>query len=184
MGVLLAGGSAAPPAVAADATVQVSNFAFSPKTVSVALGDTVTWEFPDSTAHTTTSNQGFWDSGSKSGGASFVRTFGSAGTYAYDCDFHPSMTGKVRVPLKATALQSRGWTLRWATGAAADNRDYDVQVRRSGTTTWRSFRSNTDKATGAFTPSATGTWQFRARTSNTDAGKSSAWSPVKAVAIS
>lgn len=174
----------ASPATAADATVTVANNAFSPANVTVGLGDTVTWNFPDAVSHTSTSNQGFWDSGAKSGGASFARTFGSAGRYGYHCTFHSSMTGSVRVPVRATGSAAGGWTLRWATAKAPATRDYDVQVRHEGDSSWTWLRRNTAKPTASFDPARTGTWQVRARTSNTDAGKSSGWSPVKAVPVS
>jgi len=172
------------PAQAGGTTVTVADTAFTPAQVTVALGQTVTWSFPQQVNHTTTSDQGFWNSGSRNGGETFARAFASAGTYAYHCIPHPQMTGKVRVPLEASGSAADGWTLRWATGAAPDGRDYDVQVRRNGADTWTWFRRNAEKATGTFDPARSGTWKVRARTSNTDAGKSSQWSPVRSVAVS
>ena len=78
------------------ASVTVRNFAFVPMTVTVTVGETVTWNFVQGT-HTTTGT-GFesWNSGNKNSG-SFSHTFNSAGTFAYVCNLHSSMTGTVIV---------------------------------------------------------------------------------------
>ena len=90
--------------------------AFSPASVTVGLGERVTWTFQDATAHTSTSDQGFWNSGTKSGGATYSRAFTSAGTFAYHCTIHPMMRGKVRVPVDGDRVRrNAGWKLRWST---------------------------------------------------------------------
>ena len=81
--------------------------AFSPASVTVGLGEPVTWTFQDAIAHTSTSDQGFWDSGTKSGGATYSRAFTSAGTFAYHCTIHPMMRGKVAVPVTVHRLAER-----------------------------------------------------------------------------
>lgn len=168
------------PAGAADADVTVADEQFSPRSVRVHLGDQVTWTFQDAVNHSSTSDQGFWDSGARRDGATFARTFTSAGTFRYHCTFHLGMTGSVAVPLQATGNPEDGWTLRWSTEAAGADRDFDVQVRRRGATKWAWLKQDTTRATGAFDRKA-GTWLLRARTSNTDAGESSGWSPVRRV---
>jgi plastocyanin len=89
---LLGAGSA----VAADQAVAISGFTFSPTTVTVGVGDTVTWTNSDAQAHTATSGSA-WDTGAIGGGDSTSVTFRSAGTYDYVCSFHPAMTGRVVV---------------------------------------------------------------------------------------
>src|SRR3954467_15444084 len=50
-----AGASAAGPASAAGgSTVEIDNFAFTPPTLTVSAGTSVTWKFDDSTDHTVT----------------------------------------------------------------------------------------------------------------------------------
>ena len=171
------------PSYAGGTTVVVDDMAFGPSSLSVPLGTTVTWSFEDSSAHTTTSRQGFWDSGTKASGT-FTHTFASAGRYAYVCTLHPHMTGRVSVPLTATASDG-AWRLRWATGAAGEGRDFDVQVRRKGATAWRDWRTDTTRATGTFSPELTGRWQVRARTSDTEGTSTqhSGWSPVRTVRV-
>jgi len=53
--------------------VAVENFGFSPSTVTVVQGGTVTGQFKDSVDHTSTSNQRFWNSAPK-GAATRART--------------------------------------------------------------------------------------------------------------
>ncbi|GEP32960.1 hypothetical protein NSZ01_07280 [Nocardioides szechwanensis] len=175
VGLLIASGLVAlpaTPAVAAGPTVSVADMRFTPATLKTGLGSTVTWTFPDPMAHTTTSDQGFWDSGTKSGGETFAHTFGSAGTFGYRCTLHPSMTGKVRVPVRRTGSATSGWTLRWATAAGAGGTTYDVQVRQ-GSGPWRALRTDTTTPSTAF--KRQGSWSVRARTSG--GSGTSGWSP-------
>ena len=85
--------------VSAQSTVNVSieNFSFSPASISVSAGDTVVWTNNDSVAHTVTSTDGAFDTGDIAPGASASVTFDNAGTFAYICSIHPSMTGSVDV---------------------------------------------------------------------------------------
>jgi plastocyanin len=71
--------------------------AYSPSPLAIAAGDTVTWTNNDSTTHTSTSNDGAWNSGAIAPGTSFSRTFPSAGTFQYRCTIHPGMVGTVTV---------------------------------------------------------------------------------------
>jgi plastocyanin len=85
------------PAASATAEVKISGFAFDPPSLSVVVGTTVTWTNQDSAPHTVTSDAGDWDSGRLSQGQSFSRTFDQAGTFAYHCAVHSSMTGTIVV---------------------------------------------------------------------------------------
>jgi len=91
---------AATSASPAHAMVQVTiqNFAFSPKTVTVAPGTTIMWTNKDSAAHTVSSDSGSTlASGDLSQGKSYAHTFTKAGTYAYHCAIHPYMKAAVVV---------------------------------------------------------------------------------------
>ncbi len=68
----------------------------------VPLGTTVVWTNLDGAAHTTTAGAsgvrtGEWDSGSIAQNSSFTHTFDQAGTFAYYCTIHRSMTATVIV---------------------------------------------------------------------------------------
>lgn len=82
--------------LAADGAVTIAGFAFDPTTITVQVGDSVTWTNQDSTAHTATAN-GAFDTGNIANGASKSITFATAGTFAYHCTIHPTMTGTVVV---------------------------------------------------------------------------------------
>ncbi len=78
-------------------SVQIANLAFSPPTLTVAKGQSITWMNADSTAHTVTSDDGKWDSGRVQPGSNFQHTFDQPGTYAYHCSIHASMKATVIV---------------------------------------------------------------------------------------
>jgi predicted lipoprotein with Yx(FWY)xxD motif/plastocyanin len=80
---------------AAGQTVQVDlkNFAFTPKTLTVAPGTTVVWMNSDSAAHTVTADDGSFDSGNLNQGATFKFTFSKAGTFAFYCMYHGGKGG-------------------------------------------------------------------------------------------
>ena len=87
------------PAQAAN-TVAIKDLAFSPSTLSVKKGTTVTWTNDDTMAHTVTTkgtNPESFDSGSLAAGKTFSHTFATVGTYSYVCNFHSSMTASVVV---------------------------------------------------------------------------------------
>jgi plastocyanin len=167
--------------VARAASVTVADMAFSPGSVSTTLGGSVTWTFKDATAHTTTSDQGFWDSGTRSGGATYSHTFASAGTFAYHCTIHAMMRGTVKVPLTASGSASKGYKLTWATAKGANAITYDVQTRL-GSGKWVSLKKATTGTHARFNPAKAGKYSVRARTSK--GAKRSGWSPTVTVSIS
>ena len=71
--------------------------AYAPNPISIAAGETLTWTNNDAEAHTSTGDDGSWNSGTIGPGASFSRTFPSAGTFSYHCTIHPGMIGSVTV---------------------------------------------------------------------------------------
>ena len=89
--------SAASSARGADHGVAISNFAFSPGSVTIAPGDTVTWTNNDGVTHTVTADDGTWESAGLVNGQTYTRQFNATGDYAYHCSPHPSMTGTVHV---------------------------------------------------------------------------------------
>jgi plastocyanin len=84
-------------AVAATRAVAISGFAFSPSSLTINVGDRITWTNSDSVAHTATATGGAFDTGDIAEGQSASVRFTKAGTYAYYCTPHPSMTGTIRV---------------------------------------------------------------------------------------
>ncbi len=81
-----------------DGAVSVENFAFNPGTISVAAGTEVTWTNDETgVAHTTTSDDDVWNSGTLQPGDDFTVTFADPGTFTYFCSIHPSMTATIVV---------------------------------------------------------------------------------------
>jgi len=169
------------PAHAAGASVTVADMAFSPATVTVGLGQSVIWTFEDPVAHTTTSDQGFWDSGTKAGGATYARTFTSAGTFAYHCTIHTMMRGSVKVPLTTSGTPSKGYQLTWATAKGTGGITYDVQTRL-GSGRWVSLKAGSTATHAKLNPAKAGKYSVRART--VKGGAKSGWSPTATVTIS
>ncbi|GAC1334876.1 MAG: hypothetical protein NVSMB17_17110 [Candidatus Dormibacteria bacterium] len=72
--------------------------AYKPEPVNIKVGDTVTWEWvDDSASHTVTAEDGKFDSGLLSKGATYSHKFTAAGTVKYKCLVHPQMLGQVVV---------------------------------------------------------------------------------------
>lgn len=78
--------------------IEISGFAFNPSTLTIKVGDSVTWTNGDSATHTIISDSGT-ELGSQptSSGGIYSHTFNTAGTYDYHCSIHTSMKGKVIV---------------------------------------------------------------------------------------
>jgi plastocyanin len=99
LGVTACGGSddepAAAKAPAGDAAVQIGDNTYTPATIEVKTGETVTFENGGAIAHTVTGD-GF-DSGSMAPGDTFTFTADKAGSVSYVCTFHPGMAGTIDV---------------------------------------------------------------------------------------
>jgi plastocyanin len=91
-----ASATGSPAAVAGD-QVTIDNFAFSPGTLTVKAGSTVTWTNRDEEPHTVAATDGSFHSPGMGTGATFTHTFATAGTFNYVCSIHPSMHGTVVV---------------------------------------------------------------------------------------
>jgi plastocyanin len=77
--------------------VEIRNLRFQPALLRVPAGATVTWVNRDQDLHTSTSDNGVWDSDIIAPDASFVRTFTTAGQFPYHCVPHPTMMASIVV---------------------------------------------------------------------------------------
>ena len=82
------------------ASVSIQNFAFTPKTLTVSPGTTVTWTNNDSTVHNVMSTKSLslnspttsvFASSTLSQGQTFSFTFAAKGVYFYECSIHKSL---------------------------------------------------------------------------------------------
>jgi len=90
-----------PPAAVA---VTIQNFAFTPASITVPKGTTVTWTNQDSASHTivndatsTTALGKLFSSNPLGMGQTFSFTFHDEGTFAYHCGIHTFMKGTITV---------------------------------------------------------------------------------------
>lgn len=93
-------GSSKAAAPQAPNTVLAANFAFTPDTITIHAGTTVTWVINQPDAfHNVVSLSGptSFNSGVPKGRGTFKFTFSQVGTYTYDCQIHPNMKGTVTV---------------------------------------------------------------------------------------
>jgi plastocyanin len=90
------GGDAGATADPAGASLEISGFQFG--TASVGAGGQVTVANRDSASHTVTANSGEFDTGEVSGGGTSAFVAPSApGSYEFQCQIHPDMTGTLTV---------------------------------------------------------------------------------------
>jgi len=109
----VAAGCSSPASTAkGPAVVEIRTFQFTPAVLEVARGTTVTWTNRDDILHTATAGTttkkddfsaydrkptGAFDGRMEAPGASYSFTFAEAGEFAYFCDRHAHMTGKIVV---------------------------------------------------------------------------------------
>jgi plastocyanin len=83
--------------------VLIQNMAFTPATITVNAGTTVTWTNKDAIAHTVTSDNGLFNSGNIGSNGTYSYTFPAAGSFPYHCSIHTTMKGTVVVnPVMST----------------------------------------------------------------------------------
>ena len=81
------------PASAANHSVSIKGMKFSPASLTVAAGDTITFTNGDAMPHT--ASGAAFDTGNIAPGKSKKVKVSAAGAHAYKCKLHPSMKGKV-----------------------------------------------------------------------------------------
>src|SRR2546427_2796474 len=98
---VLAAAAACGGGMSSTAQVTIRDFSFSPSTMQIKAGTTVTWTNNGPMSHTTVSDNGVWTSatlappsggggyGGGTAGQTFQFTFSTPGTYPYHCSIHP-----------------------------------------------------------------------------------------------
>lgn len=85
------------PSFAADITITISNFAFTPEEATVGPGTKVIFKNGDDTIHSVLADDGSFHSQALDSGDEFSVTFVKRGVFAYHCGLHPFMQGKITV---------------------------------------------------------------------------------------
>lgn len=86
-----------------DPSDTISDFQFTPGSLTIHVGDTVTWTNNGPSEHTATANNHSFDTGLLKKGQSASHTFSQAGTFAYICTIHPFMHGTIVVLAASTS---------------------------------------------------------------------------------
>ena len=100
---------------AASGAVTIADFTYSPTSITIDVGDTITWNNDGPTPHSATANDGSFDTGILKKGQSGAHTFNQAGSFSYYCKPHPFMKATVVVQ----AAQSGGGDTSGSGSAAA-----------------------------------------------------------------
>jgi plastocyanin len=97
-GSVLAAGVALARAQEPASAISIDNFSFTPATLTVKAGTTVTWTNRDDIPHgIAATNNAFKKSQALDTDDSYSFTFTTPGTYQYFCYLHPHMVGSILV---------------------------------------------------------------------------------------
>ncbi len=174
---------AAVPAARAGQTVDIANFFFSPASLTAGLGDQITFNNTAGISHTSTSDDGFWNTGTIIGGSSEVVDFSASGRFPYHCAIHPSMMAVIVVPITVSPAGPVTAGTKLTITFASDQvtgRTYTVQ-RRRGHRHWVTMASGTSALFMTYTPGKAGKFRFRAAAIK--GGQMSGWSPKVLVKV-
>lgn len=166
--------------------IQVADTGFIPSNASVNQGDTVGWSITGSGAHQLVDGSGMqlFDSGSRTTGASFQFTFNAAATYSI-VDLATNASSSVGIPVKLPASGEVGtpFTVTWSAAAPNQGFVFDIQVRTPSDTRFHNWQIGQTHVAAMYTPSAVGSYAFRARLRNSTNGASAKWSPARTVTV-
>jgi plastocyanin len=170
--------------------VAVRESGFVPGSYRVAQGGSVQWTFLGSGTQQVRdgSGMGLFDSGLQAPLATFSFSFSAAGSYPYVDPLHPSLTGRVKVPVLVSppgGTIGTTFTITWASAPAEPGFVVDVQIRRPGDLAYSAWLSGQTAPSASFVPDAgPGTYRFRARLHKAGTGTHSDWSGGAAITVS
>jgi plastocyanin len=82
---------------AGGTAVSMKNIQYSPTSLTVKVGQTVTWTNDDTVVHNVTADDGTFKSSTFGGGKTFSWKATKAGTFKYACTIHPGMVATLTV---------------------------------------------------------------------------------------
>ena len=86
-----------PSAESRKHAVEIKNFVFEPRELSISVGDTVVWVNRDAFLHSATTDSAAWSSPVLFQGDRWVFVATKAGRFPYHCAAHPVMLGVLTV---------------------------------------------------------------------------------------
>lgn len=139
---------------AGDATIAfpVGGFAYSPSTVTITAGQSVTWNGSFSN-HPLVSVEGLW--ATPNSGTTFTQTFDTPGTYHFYCQFHGSADGSGMAGTITVNAAGQTTTATTTTTTSTTTPTTTTQTTTTGSTTTTPVTSTT--TTGATPPSPSAT---------------------------
>ncbi len=139
---------------AGDPSDTIADYSFTPATLTVHVGDTVTWTNNGPAPHTATANNGSFNTGTLQKGQSASHTFTQAGTFAYICTIHPFMHGTVVVLAASSSSGSSGSGASGSSTGGSSGSGASTAAGSSGGTTTTATGTDTTAAvaTGASLP--------------------------------
>jgi plastocyanin len=139
-----------PTVLPGDGQVAIQDFLFSPYTITIYAGQSITWMNNGQAPHTVTADDGSFDSGILLAGDSYSHTFALPGTYTYHCNVHPFMHGTVFVIAGPDSTPT-------ATPTQVPNTPTDMPIPETATVPATDTPSATDAPTATVTPTSTPT---------------------------
>jgi plastocyanin len=85
------------PVWAQEVKIDIKEFMFGPKDMTVAVGTKVTWVNDDQIPHTVAETHKVFRSGALDTNDTFSYVFNTPGEFEYFCALHPQMIGKIMV---------------------------------------------------------------------------------------
>ncbi len=80
-----------------QASVAIDNFSYTPSTLTVKVGSTITVTNMESVEHTLSADNGSFNTGTLDKGKSAHFKLTKPGVYSFHCEFHPFMKGSIKV---------------------------------------------------------------------------------------
>jgi LPXTG-motif cell wall-anchored protein len=137
-----------------DPTATISDYMYSPSSLTIHVGDTVTWKNNGPSGHTATARNSSFDTGLLKKGQSASHTFEHAGTFSYYCMVHPFMHGTIVVLASTTTTTSSGSS---SSGTSSGSAGSGTSTGSSTTGSSRTAAAARGAATNARTLPRTGT---------------------------
>jgi hypothetical protein len=142
---------------------------------------------PTSSTVTDSSGMNLFDSGAQTLVSYFSFTFSNAGSYSYKDTLHPTLTGKINVPMSispSSGTTTTTFTVKWASAPPAAGFVSDVQIKRPGSVVYVDWMIGQTGTSATFTPDAgAGTYSFHTRLRETGNGTHSGFSPAKSITV-
>ncbi len=101
----------------------MSDFAFTPQSITIPVGSTVTWRNDGPSAHTATAEDTSFSTGILKNGERRTATFNQVGSFDYVCTLHGQMTGTVVVESVGSSVDDAPTSKKPAPGTVVPDKD-------------------------------------------------------------